>query len=61
MNEPLRFWHGWRERAAALRNIPALLRIVWDSGPGVVAAGWTLRIVAALIPTVNWAAVRPEL
>ncbi len=44
------FWHGWRERATALRNIPALLRIVWESGPGVVAAGWGCRIVAALIP-----------
>ncbi len=50
MTDSPRFWHGWRERAAALRNIPALLRIVWESGPGVVAAGWGCRIVAALIP-----------
>ena len=45
-----RFWHGWRERAAALRNVPALMRLVWESGPGVVAAGWAFRITAALIP-----------
>lgn len=45
-----RFWHGWRERAAALRNIPALMRLVWESGPGVVTAGWVLRITASFIP-----------
>lgn len=45
-----RFWHGWRERAAALRNVPALMRLVWESGPGVVTAGWAFRITAALIP-----------
>lgn len=45
-----RFWHGWRERAVALRNIPALMRLVWESGPGVVTAGWIFRIAAALIP-----------
>jgi ATP-binding cassette subfamily B protein len=45
-----RFWHGWRHRAAALRNVPALMRLVWESGPAVVAAGWAFRITAALIP-----------
>ena len=45
-----RFWHGWRQRAAALRNIPALMRLVWESGPAVVTAGWAFRITAALIP-----------
>lgn len=45
-----RFWHGWRERAAALRNVPPLMRMVWESGPGVVTAGWAFRITAALIP-----------
>ncbi len=49
-DETPRFWHGWRERAQALRNIPALMRIVWESGPWVVAGGWAFRIVAALIP-----------
>ncbi len=52
MNDTVRFWHGWRERAVALRNVPALLRLVWASGPGVVAAGWACRLVAALIPFV---------
>ncbi len=40
----------WRERVKALRNIPPLLSIVWKSGRGVVAAGLTCRIGAALIP-----------
>ena len=26
------------------------MRLVWESGPGVVTAGWVLRITAALIP-----------
>ena len=43
-------WHSWRERLASLRNIPPLLRIVWDSGPRVVLADLGLRIAAALIP-----------
>ncbi len=45
-----RFWHGWRERADALRNVPALVKLVWASGPGVVSASWGCRLVAALIP-----------
>jgi ATP-binding cassette subfamily B protein len=34
----------------ALRNIPPLARIVWESGPGVVAGGLAWRIAGALIP-----------
>jgi ATP-binding cassette, subfamily B, bacterial len=41
---------GWRERVAALRNVPPILKIVWQSGPGVVAFGIIVRIVAALLP-----------
>jgi ATP-binding cassette subfamily B protein len=41
---------SWRERIAALRNVPPLIKIVWQSGPGVVAGGLTCRILAALIP-----------
>ncbi|MCA1584270.1 MAG: ABC transporter ATP-binding protein, partial [Acidobacteria bacterium] len=46
----LRFWNGWRERAVALKNIPALLGIVWASGRGVVAGGLGCRLAAALLP-----------
>src|SRR5579872_2870383 len=44
------FWTGWKQRLQALRNIPPVLRIVWASGPRVIAAGLTFRIVAALLP-----------
>ncbi len=41
---------GWRERISALRNVPAVLRIVWDSGPGVVVFGLAARLAASLTP-----------
>ena len=44
------FSRAWRERLQALRNVPPLARIVWQSGPGVVSAGLATRIVTALIP-----------
>jgi ATP-binding cassette subfamily B protein len=40
----------WRERMVALRNVPPLLRIVWEAARGVVAAGLILRVLAALLP-----------
>ncbi len=39
-----------QKRLKALANIPPLFRIVWDSAPGVVVAGLSLRVIAALIP-----------
>src|SRR4051794_9071694 len=44
------FWGGWTERVRALKNIPPLLRIVWDSGPGVVTGGMVCRLAGALVP-----------
>ena len=44
------FWSGWRERLAALRNVPPVLKIVWQSGPAVVASGLVLRLIASLFP-----------
>src|ERR1051325_8184287 len=41
---------AWSARARAVTHIPALIRIVWESGPGVVAGGLTCRIVLALLP-----------
>lgn len=40
----------WRDRFSALRNIPPVLRLVWNAAPRVVAAGLALRVVSALIP-----------
>ncbi|MFZ0286065.1 MAG: ABC transporter ATP-binding protein [Terriglobales bacterium] len=44
------FWLGWRERLTALRNVPSVLKIVWDSGPAVVVFGLGSRLVASFLP-----------
>jgi ATP-binding cassette, subfamily B, bacterial len=44
------FWTGWHERIAALRNVPAVLKIVWDSGPSVVIFGLVARLFSSLLP-----------
>ena len=46
------FWSSWQERLSALRNIPPVLKIVWDSGPLVVTLGIVFRVIAALLPVV---------
>jgi ATP-binding cassette, subfamily B, bacterial len=46
------YWIGWQERIAALRNVPAVLKIVWDSGPGVVVFGLVSRLFSSLLPVV---------
>ena len=50
MAERESFWSSWNERLSALRNIPPVLKIVWQSGPGVVSFGIAARFVAALLP-----------
>jgi ATP-binding cassette subfamily B protein len=47
---PNPFLHAWRERIRALRNLPSFLRIVWDSGPAVIAGALGSRVVAAFVP-----------
>ena len=44
------FWSGWRERLSALRNVPPVLKIVWESGPLVVSLGLILRLVTSIVP-----------
>ena len=44
------FWTGWDERLAALRQVPPVLKIVWQSGRAVVSLGIAVRIVASLLP-----------
>jgi ATP-binding cassette subfamily B protein len=46
------FWTGWRERLSALRNVPAVLKIVWCSGPTVVVFGLASRLLASVLPVV---------
>ena len=50
MPKPENFWASWHERLRALRNVPPVLKIVWESGPGVVTFGIVARVVAALLP-----------
>lgn len=40
----------WRERIRALRNMPPVLHILWESGPAVVTWGLLLRAVVAILP-----------
>ena len=50
MAERENYWAGWQERITALRNVPAVLKIVWDSGPGVVLFGLVSRLFSSLLP-----------
>ena len=40
----------WRERLSALRNVPPLLRIVWQTSPTLSIATLLLRAISALFP-----------
>src|ERR1700676_1727365 len=50
MAEQASYWSGWQERISALGNVPAVLKIVWDSGPAVVIFGLVSRLFASLLP-----------
>ncbi len=52
MAERKSFLTGWHERISALRNVPAVLKIVWESGPTVVIFGLVSRLFSALLPVV---------
>jgi ATP-binding cassette subfamily B protein len=41
---------AWRERLAALRNVPPVLGILWQSGRAVVTWGLILRVLVAALP-----------
>lgn len=41
---------SWRERLAALRNVPPLLRMVWETSPILSLCTLVLRIISALFP-----------
>lgn len=50
MAQQANFWSGWRERLSALRNVPPVLGIVWESGPLVVSLGLVFRLITSLVP-----------
>ncbi|GAB3491237.1 ABC transporter ATP-binding protein [Spirosoma knui] len=41
---------SWRERFAALGNLPAFFRLVWETSPGLFLGNAALRLVRAAIP-----------
>jgi ATP-binding cassette subfamily B protein len=41
---------AWSDRVRALKNVPPVLRFVWESGPAVVFWNVTIRIVVAFLP-----------
>jgi len=48
---------GFRERLAALRYLPALIRLVWQTHRGLTAAMVVLRLLRAFVPVASlWAA-----
>src|SRR5438046_2853355 len=40
----------WRERLASLRNIRPLLKMVWETSPGLTVATIGMRFIRALLP-----------
>jgi ATP-binding cassette, subfamily B, bacterial len=52
------FRQAWASRLQALRNIPPVLKIIWDSGPAVVTWSLLLRCIAALSPLALLAVAR---
>jgi ATP-binding cassette subfamily B protein len=42
--------NAWGDRVRALKNIPAVLHFVWESGPAVVSWNIAIRIVVAALP-----------
>jgi len=51
--------NAWGDRIRALRNVPPVLSILWESGPAVVTWGLILRVVVAAMPwSIGWVASR---
>src|SRR5580698_2206949 len=40
---------AWGDRIHSLRNVPSVLKILWESGPSVVTWGLILRVVVPLL------------
>src|SRR6476660_589227 len=41
---------GWRERLQALKHLPKLLRMVWETEPRYVVGILVLRVVRSAVP-----------
>jgi ATP-binding cassette subfamily B protein len=54
-NQP--FLSAWQDRLSALKNIPPVLRIVWNSAPSIVVLGLACRVLVSLTPVATaWVA-----
>ena len=42
--------NAWGDRIRALQNVPPVLKILWESGPGVVSWSLVLRLLVAGLP-----------
>ncbi|MEO6966502.1 MAG: ABC transporter ATP-binding protein [Acidobacteriaceae bacterium] len=47
---PKSYGDTWRSRLAALRNIPPVMKMVWECGPKTVVWSMVLRVALALTP-----------
>ncbi len=50
MSSPQNLLSSWQERLSAIRNVPVVLRIVWQSGGTVVTLGIVFRLIASFLP-----------
>ncbi len=50
--------NSWRERVQALRNLPPVLRLVWESSPAIIVWGCGLRVAAGVIPLATLAVTK---
>lgn len=50
LSRPAKAQSPWLERLRALRNVPPVLHILWESGPWVVTWGLILRLIVAVLP-----------
>jgi len=44
------FQNAWGKRLQALRNVPPVLKIIWESSPAVCGAELALRAIVAMVP-----------
>src|SRR5580692_10851006 len=47
--QPASTHSAWGDRIRALKNVPPVLHIMWESGPSVVTWGLVLRVVVPLL------------
>ncbi len=53
-----KFHQAWATRVQSLKNIPPVLKIIWDSSPAVVTWGLGIRAITALSPLALLAVAR---